>query len=362
MNNKKYLKIFVMFILLFSLLVIYTNRAICYTPTQNNLYVIQKDGKFGYINNKGKIIIQPKYDNAKEFSDGLAVVSLIKNGDSLYGYINEKGNIVINIKYPYALSFNEGLAPVASYTNNTKDNYKFGYINKSGNLVIDFKYTYCSSFSNDLACFIATESLFDDPMGKLGYINKSGSIVVKPSFDMTITRSISFYDGIACVSKGGNRLFIDSSGNNIFKERVFSDAYNFSENLAGVKDNNNMWGFINKDGTYAIKPAYEDINSFTNGLASVKINGKWGFINKSGKYIIKPKYEDADIFSEGLAAVKVNQKWGYINKSGKFVIKPTFDSAYEFSNGIASVSIGDLKNYHSGYINTKGQYIWRPTK
>ncbi|EAI9641912.1 WG repeat-containing protein, partial [Campylobacter coli] len=51
----------------------------------------------------------------------------------------------------------------------------------------------------------------------------------------------------------------------------------------------------------------------------------WGFIDRSGKFVIKPKFDSVGKFSEGLAGVKLNGKYGFIDKSGKFVIEPKFD-------------------------------------
>lgn len=54
-----------------------------------------KNGKYGYIDNSGKNIIRPKYDEAAYFNDGLAKVKL--NGK--YGFINKTGIEVIPLKY-----------------------------------------------------------------------------------------------------------------------------------------------------------------------------------------------------------------------------------------------------------------------
>ncbi|ECC1273812.1 WG repeat-containing protein, partial [Campylobacter coli] len=59
--------------------------------------------------------------------------------------------------------------------------------------------------------------------------------------------------------------------------------------------------------------------------AKVKLNGRWGFIDRSGKFVIKPKFDSIWDFSEGLAKVKLNGKYGFIDKSGKIVIEPKFD-------------------------------------
>ena len=51
-------------------------------PNNVNGYISNKDTKWGFINNKGKVIIGPKYDSAYNSSEGLSLVSL--NGKSGY--------------------------------------------------------------------------------------------------------------------------------------------------------------------------------------------------------------------------------------------------------------------------------------
>src|SRR5437868_2642270 len=62
--------------------------------------IVKIGGKYGYIDRTGKIIINPQFDEANNFSGGLAEVCLGKcpffadqtnPDDSKYGYINEKG-------------------------------------------------------------------------------------------------------------------------------------------------------------------------------------------------------------------------------------------------------------------------------
>ena len=74
------------------------------------------------IKAKTKAKFMLKYDDAYNFSEGLALVKL--NGK--YGYIDKQGNEVIPLKYDYANNFLEGLALV-------RLNGKYGYIDKQGN-------------------------------------------------------------------------------------------------------------------------------------------------------------------------------------------------------------------------------------
>ena len=72
----------------------------------SNLFPVKKGGKFGYIDRTGKVIIPFKFDDAWQFSEGLASVKI---GEKR-GYINENGKIVIEPQFDWANSFFEGLA------------------------------------------------------------------------------------------------------------------------------------------------------------------------------------------------------------------------------------------------------------
>lgn len=87
--------------------------------------VYGKNGKMGYINKKGKVVIPIKYDEAYIFQEGMAWVKI----KGKYGFIDTNGRGIIKVKYDYASSFYNGLAYV-------EKNGKAYYINKKGKIVI----------------------------------------------------------------------------------------------------------------------------------------------------------------------------------------------------------------------------------
>ena len=123
-----------------------------------DLALVEKDGRFGYLDYHGKEIIKPKYENADFFSEGLAAVKV----KGKYGYIDKTNKIVIKPKFDRASYFNEGLAPV-------KINNKYGCINKQGKIIISPRYGYLDIFRNGLAIFFQGQ--------KWGYINHAGKEV-----------------------------------------------------------------------------------------------------------------------------------------------------------------------------------------
>src|SRR2546421_11859187 len=67
---------------------------------------IQQNGKWGYIDGTGKVVIEPRFSWAEEFSEGLAA---FENEDGKYGYIDETGKVVIEPKFDNWTEFSEGL-------------------------------------------------------------------------------------------------------------------------------------------------------------------------------------------------------------------------------------------------------------
>ena len=186
------------------------------------------------------------------------------------------------------------------------------------------------------------------------------------------------------ISIGLKYGYIDTTGKMVIKPQ-FDQVGFFSEGLALAKVGGTMTvsissfnmssasgqgmidvtgskcGFIDNTGEMIIKPQFNDCKKFSEGLAPVKIGEKWGYIDKNVEIVIKPQFDNAFSFSQGLAPVKIGEKWGYIDKSGKVVINPQFDASYSFSEGLARIEIGeDWRNRKWGYIDMTGKYIWQP--
>jgi hypothetical protein len=314
------------------------------------LFPIPHDNLWGYMDGNGKIVIEPQFNMAFEFAEGMAQV-MVKDR---WGFIDPSGKFVIQPKFARADRFYEGFARVCIDPNVTEF---AGYIDKTGTLVIPTEGAeYLGKFSEGLA-----------PMklkGKFGFIDRTGKFVIQPKYDV----ADSFSAGLARVSiKKDEKYkwgFIDKTG----KERIslqFDDAGNFSEGLAcvGVGE---LFGFINSDGNFVINPKYDYAGDFQEGLAPVH-NVKFGFIDKSGNMVIPQQFEIAHGFSEGLAAVAQDlgsgsPVWGFIDKEGNFVIDPQYDDVGaefapgSFRNGLVVVEVGK----YPGYVNKTGKMVWQP--
>lgn len=71
--------------------------------TEDKQIAFQKDGKWGFADLKGNILIDPVYEEAKSFSQGLAGVYQ----DGWWGFINEENELVIPASYTAVDYFNK---------------------------------------------------------------------------------------------------------------------------------------------------------------------------------------------------------------------------------------------------------------
>ncbi len=86
--------------------------------------------RWGYIDKTGAFVIEPQFDGADPFSEGLAVVAVCARRCRRYGYIDKTGTVVIKPQFEWAAEFSEGLAAVGTNSG------LFGYIDKTGAFVI----------------------------------------------------------------------------------------------------------------------------------------------------------------------------------------------------------------------------------
>jgi hypothetical protein len=165
-------------------------------------------GKSGFINTTGKVVVEPKYDEAHSFSNGRALVKL----NDKYGFIDINGREIIKPQFDSACSFSENLASV-------KINGKYGYIDKEGKPVISPQFDFAYNFSEGLAkikVYVKVDPTKDTVEEQYGYIDKAGKQVIPAIFDA----ASDFQGGVAKVIDSIFNLetYINKEGKIIFRK------------------------------------------------------------------------------------------------------------------------------------------------
>lgn len=185
-----------------SLLLVLLAAGLTYGQSSRNqpseLFPIYKDRKWGYIDNTGKVVIEPKFDEAREFVDGLAIVKM----GGRYGYVDTTGQIAIDVPFDSVSTihqFSEGLALIHV------GGIGYRYIDKKGQVVLAPKADQAWDFSEGLARI--------NQFGKWGYMDKTGQIVIEPIYD----EAKDFSGGLARVELGRRWGYIDKTGKFIWR-------------------------------------------------------------------------------------------------------------------------------------------------
>lgn len=366
-------------------------------PFSDDRAAVQLNGKFGFIDFSGNPITKIAYENCDSFSDGFAPVM----EDGFHGLIDKEGKEVVPCISSIPVEYSEGLAvvslvnpdeelnPTAQKIKDYDPGILKGYINK-GVLVLKDK-------NGDT--FDGESLMLSAQNHKCGYVNVNREVAIDFQYDM----AFPFHEGFACVCVDSKFGYIDEKGRWDVVS-IFEDAGDFHCGLARVKKNG-KWGYLGNDCEIVIDYIYDEAYDFHEGYAKIvrsqfgdeKVIPRHGIIDIRGneryfsdkKYFIIPdeykdKYEEGfaflvhDRFSEGF--IGIGFLWAdifYIDSKGNRLNQNQYVDADPFNNGIAKVEIRietesskntkdddffeDVQNeikYQIGYIDKKGTEYW----
>lgn len=211
------------------------NNGYTLVANKNGTFVIDHQGKeTKVITGKGKI------SKFKKFSEGLAPV-VIKDR---YGFVNEKGSLIIEPKYLGVGYYCNGLAWARTLKGT------IGYINKTGDWVIEPKFLGAGNFDP-----VSGMARIKDKEG-WGYTNMKGEVFSIKNIQVFK----HFEDGLCLVRKENIWGYLDSNGKwAIEPTYVASTPFKNGYARARVKG---KWGIINKKGEWVLKPIYDNIKPF----------------------------------------------------------------------------------------------------
>ncbi len=333
---------------------------------------VKQDGKWGYINEDGKMVISPQFDWAGEFSEGIAVVATLET--TVYA----EGTEWEDTEEEYVLSL---LAEDGTVTPLYKDDLYEGTIRLTHSADNEYAepiedagwYWFCQNgvvnvkgtpYTPEGEEIVPKTPVLDTYGEAFDFWEMTGPCVggVIP---MRAYWSYEYASNICC-------FYMDASGN---VTRTFPTA-EISEGKKGVTcvyapeqecitavyagynsdwDWEFGWGVMDMSGKWVAQPVYDRFRYylsgrfFCDGLMTVSDkNGKFGAIDKNGKTVIPFEYDFLNTFSEGMSTVIKDGKSYYIDLAGKVYQPGALDGGAAnasavsfFANGVAPVYIAE---------------------
>ncbi len=315
------------------------------TNFNNGISLVVKDNsKLEFINSKGetKIPLDAAIEKAHIFSEGLALVNI----NNKCGFINTDGKMTIPATFDDATDFSEGMAVVVQYDNVNKTP-KYGFINKKGELVINYQFEHANNFKEGLALVINGS--------QVGYIGTDGKYVINPQF----VGASSFIGQYAPFKQGELWGIIDKTGKIIINPQFKSVDGFYDNDMAAVASTDGKTGFIDKDGKYVINPQFDNATRFFNNLSIIRMGSKYGVIDKKGKITINPQFDNINTGKEYNEWVRsdyfdVNDVVSYIVESMTEKSFNGFSAATTFKN-IKAMYPNLNENNYSSFVDFKAK-------
>lgn len=325
---------------------------------------VKRDGKWGYLDAGGELVIPCDWDDAWRFGPaGTAVVT--RNGKR--GLIDREGGILLKPEWDGMLN----LAP-EGYGAVRKGGH-WGLIGRDGRQVtptiyqLDAPWTWRER-ALDLG-WIGARSVSDEFVllgldgGKirtaeplLGFevrVTASGLLVHLNRSDGSQVLQRPDSGEVVCRAGPGGTIqsFREAFGRKVpaaFRQR-FGEAGMVVRGGPGGRS-----GFVNTKGEF--DGAWPDRIKPLGDLLGFVEDGRWGVMELGGTLVVPPEWDDIRPFSEGLAAVRKGDLWGFVNPSGEVVIHPRWARVADFGQGVAGVS---EKASHDGRSRNRWKFIDR---
>lgn len=360
---------------------LFTVCLLCYTSvfaqTSPEIFLpVKEKGKWGVINQYGKIVLQPSYEYIGLFNN-LGYATAQKDGK--IGVIDFKGNILLPFQYQnLQILQNQFLA--------FREGEKWGLMNTNGKILSTPKYDQIQinhSADADLILLKKEE--------KYGAMDAAGKLICEPIYDtlypikkhLIAVKKEQLYGVIdqnakdiipleydSLVAFANHYLIVWQQG----KQGLYAtdgalllqSVYSRIRLMAGkskklrieVETKQGKGLYSPEEKKMICQPIYTKINYLPLEKEYLMLHQQdgYGIVNEQGKEIVrKDSYSNIKYDKAGVFLVEKKGKWGL---QGEYTfLEPGFDRISDFKQGVAIVH---LKN-QLGLVNLRGQLLVQPS-
>lgn len=388
LNIKKVIGVIVAIIVIIMFIIAIKNLLNSDSSSKNlvstTYFLINKNNKWGVIDNNAKIIIQPTYDDAIIIPDNKKDV-FICTYDVDYENKTYKTRVLNNKNKEIFTGYNKVTALENYDSNNNmwyeenvllvEKNGKSGLINLTGKCLLETEYEKIYTLKG------TKNSIITEKDGKKGLVNHLGLTVVENKYDEIsslgkdtksyIVKSNNKYgvEGILeckyqeilalnnkdifCVKENGKYKVINSEGKEVFNEK-FDNIETISDNIIVYKYNGKYCAYNTENNTKLSK-TYKTLKYLENNLFIARTNNSFGIIDINGETKIEQEYSNINYYED----IKVFELEGKDLQINSILNKDLM----EIAKGIIS-EVNSEKSYmklwtEEGYIfcNLKGEKI-----
>ena len=290
----------------------------------NAYFAVYTGGKWGVINSKGEIVIDPTYDETIIIPDHSKDVFLCT----------------------YDVNYAEGT-------------YKTRVINSKAEEIITGYDTIqaLENYDQSNNLWYEDDVLLVSKAGKYGLVDFNGKELLPCEYDEIET--LKGVENSILTKKGDLYGLVDNIGAVIAETNYKSITPISDKNENGyiVVDSEDNVGVINYDKTIAIEPQYEDIKPlYGDGKYVVQEEGQWQIVDTEGNVYLRNKFDEVLSINGDNVIIKQDNQCGVVTISGENRIAPKYQNmSYLFEDNY----IFEQDNLY-GIINLAGEVVLEP--
>lgn len=266
----------------------------------SNIFIVNKNKKYGFYNNEGDEILKPSYP---EYSVAGNYISVKDEKGNMMLY-DIHGNVVNTNTYKSIIETNN-----PSYFIAQDEQGYYSIISKD--FQIGNKYTSITYAFDNFFVVTTEENLY-------GVIDVYAGLEIVPEYDVIIPLE----NVHALEARKGSTVDIYSEKIEkiITMENAVVEAIN--KDYVSIYSNTEL-EYINKVGEIVPNTeVYKDLKLYSYQAD----DGKWGFVDKAGNLVVDCKYDVVTELNEyGYAGIFQENKWGVIDENGKVIVVPSYE-------------------------------------
>lgn len=278
-------------------------------------YTVFKNDKWGVINTRGQVVIEPSYDEMIVIPDNTKPVFICmtdvdyENNTYNTKVINEKNTpiftnydkveAITNVDSSNNLWYEESVLKVQ------KDG-KYGLINMNGNLILPAEYDKIEAVLGIKNVFVTVKD------NKQGIVNNIGNTIIDNEYVEIKALTNKTENGFIVKAEDGKYGVINYDKTKAL-DTIYDDIKNIYGNNMYVVKEAGVWKIVNTDGEKFLENSFEDVKSINLENVIVKKDGKYGVLTINGETVIEPIYEEMTFAFTNTYIAKKDGKYGMID-------------------------------------------------
>ncbi len=295
----------------------------------NGYFAAYTDGKWGVINEKGEIIIQPEYQEVIIIPDNTKDVFLCtydvnyENQTYKTKVLNHKAAEIITGYDTITALENHDSSNNLWYENDVllvSKEGKYGLVDFKGKELLKCEYESIQTLKGVKSSYLTKKE------GKYGLVDNIGSTILENDYKTIKPLSDKYEDGYIVINSQNKVGVIGRDKATIVDIKYDEIKPIYGDGKYVVKEGK-TWQIVDQEGKAYLKGKFDEIISIHGNNAIIQKDKKYGVLEvTTQKTKIAVNYQDMSYTFDDNYIFKQNNQYGIINLAGETKLAPTYDT------------------------------------